>query len=315
MLSYGTGDGGGSGIELSGTAVATSLRRNVVVAPTAIDTGESERLGLLAAVLRVEDNLLIGRQRGVDLGSRAAYLESCRIARNDVFAGPDGGIFAIGLSFPGGSLAVVGNTTSTTGTGITVGADALVDGNTINGLASTRAAGAAGGGTTPGTDGIVVAAGGFTAQPGHVRVAGNRVQDRTGVAISLRTAVETFIVRENVVARAGAGILVEGDGRTARVAVDDNEIFDVIGTGGDGAAAVGIGLMRAASVTVAGNFVLRVGQQLENATIRAGVYVLASQDVRVTRNVIDEVGPPGRLPRPRRRNRRLRALRRGVGLR
>jgi hypothetical protein len=291
VLSYGTRDGAGGGIELSGAAIATSLRRNVVIAPTAIDTGEQQqKTGLLAAALRIEDNLLVGFQRGVDLGTRSAYLESCRIARNDVFAGLSGGIAATGLSFPGAALAVVGNTISTTGAGITVGADAIVDGNAVDGLGSRPAAGQAAGGATPGTDGIVVAAGGFIAQPGHVRIAGNRVHDRAGVGLSLRTAVQTFMVKENVVTGAGAGILIDGDGRADRVAVDNNEVFDVSGTG-DGAA--GIGLMRAASVTVAGNTVLRVGQQLENAILRAGVYVLASNDVRITENVVDEIGPPG----------------------
>lgn len=292
VLSFAGADSTGSGIELSGIALATSLRRNVIVAPTAIDTGEREgKIGLLAAVLAIEDNLLIGRLRGADLGTRAAYLESCRIARNDVFAGQGGGIFAIGLASPGGALTVAANTVSTTGAAITVGADALVEANAVNGLAGGLAAGPAGG-ATPGTDGIVVAAGGFTAGPGHVRIAGNRVHDRAGVGISLRTAVQTFMVKENVVTRAGAGILVERGGRAARVAVDDNEVFDVAGMG-EGAPAAGIGLMRAASIRASGNTVLRVAQGLENATLRAGVYALASADVRITANVVEGIGPPG----------------------
>ena len=293
VLSYASRESAGSGIELNGAAVATSLRRNVIVAPTAIDTGEGkERSGLLAAALRVEDNLLVGLGRGIDLGADSAYLVSCRIARNDVFAGQGGGISATGLSAPGGSLAVVGNTVCTTGAGITVGADALVDGNAVNGFAGARAAGAAEGSVTPGTDGIVVAAGGFTAQPGHVRITGNRVHDRAGVGISLRTAVQTFMVKENVVTHAGAGILIEGDGQADRVAVDNNDVFDVSGTG-DPTIAAAIGLIRAASVNVAGNTVLRVGQQLEDATLRAGVYAVASADVHIIGNVVEGIGPTG----------------------
>ena len=283
VISYGTRTTGGSGIELSGAAVATSLRRNVVVAPTAIHAGER---GLLAAALRIEGNLLVGLQRGVDLGARSAYLESCRIAGNDVFAGPGGAIAATGLSSPGGVLAVVGNTVSTTGSGITVGADALVDGNAVNGLGGRREGTVAGAGATPGTDGIVVAAGGFTAAPGHVRITGNRVHDRGGVGISLRTAVQTFMVKENVVTRVGAGILIEGNGRAGRVAVDNNEVVDVSG-------AAGINLLGAASITVAGNAVLRVAQRLENVTARAGVGVLGVADVRIAENVVDEIGAPG----------------------
>lgn len=282
VVSYGAGAKGGAGIELSGAAIATSLRRSVIVAPTAVDTGEGG--GLLAAVLAIEDNLLVGFERGVDLGLRSAYLESCRIARNDVFAGPRGGIAATGLSTPGGALAVVGNTVSTSGAGITVGADALVDGNAVNGLGSTSAGTAAGAGTTLGTDGIVVVAGAFTARPGHVRIAGNRVHDRAGVGIALRTAVQTLMVEDNVVTRAGAGILIEGDGRAGRAAVDNNEVLDVSG-------ATGIHLLHAASITVAGNAVLRVAQQLENATGRAGIGVLGVAEVRIAGNVVGEIGP------------------------
>jgi hypothetical protein len=286
VVSYGTSAAGGAGIELSGATVATALRRSVVVAPTAIRTGNGEKTaGLLAAALRIEDNLLVGFQRGVDLGARSAYLESCRIARNDVFAGEGGAIAATGLSSPGGVLTVVGNTVSTIGPGITVGADALVDGNAVNGLASKRGETAAGAGATPGTDGIVVVRGGFTGRPGHVRITGNRVHDRTGAGISLRTAVQTFMVKENVVTRAGAGIVIERNGRADRVAVDNNEVFDVSG-------ASGISLLHAGSITVAGNAVLRVGQQLEGAMARAGVGVLGVADVRIAENVVDEVGPP-----------------------
>jgi hypothetical protein len=282
VVSYGAAAKAGGGIELSGAAVATSLRRNVVVAPIAVHTGSE--VGLLAAALRIEDNLLVGLQRAVDLGARAAYLESCRIAGNDVFAGEGGGIAATGLAAPGGTLAVAGNTVSTTGAGITVGADALVDGNAVNGLPSARGA-AAGDGATLGTDGIVVAPGAFAAPPGHVRITGNRVHDRAGAGISLRTAVQTFMVKENVVTRAGAGILIQGHGRAVRVAVDNNEVFDVSGPDG-------IGLLHAESVTVAGNAVVRVGQQLENVALRAGIRVLGATDVRLVDNVVDEIGPP-----------------------
>ena len=143
-------------------------------------------------------------------------------------------------------LGVVGNTIATTGVGITVGGDAVVDGNAVNGLGGSPAAGGvvpgAAGGAKPGTDGIVVVASGFDARPGHVRITGNRAHDRTGVGISLRTAVQTWMVKQNVVASAGAGILVEADGLADRIAVDNNEVFDIAGTGSGVIGAVGIGM-------------------------------------------------------------------------
>jgi len=298
VLSYSTGDGGGSGIALAGPALLTSLRRNVVVARTAIDAGGDEKtLGVFAAALRVVDNVLVGLDRGLDLGGRAAYLYSCRVEHNEVLAGSSGGILATGAVMPGGTLDVVGNKVATSGAGITLGPDATVDSNTVNALArtavTTTTTGAAAGAAARGTDGIVVAAGDFTVQPGHVRITGNRVHDRAGTGISLRTAVNTLIVKENVVTRAGAGILIENDGSAARASVDNNEVLDIESTREGANSAVGIGLMHAGSVTVAGNVVARVGIDLQNAIIRAGIFVLTSQDVRVTGNVVDAVGSPG----------------------
>ena len=70
VLSFATVDGPGSGIELSGAVVVTSVRRNAIIARTAIGVREA---ALLAAILRIEDNLLIGLASGVDLGARSAY--------------------------------------------------------------------------------------------------------------------------------------------------------------------------------------------------------------------------------------------------
>jgi hypothetical protein len=147
-------------------------------------------------------------------------------------------------------------------------------------------------GAAAGTDGIVVAAGGFTAPPAHVRITGNRVHDRSGTGIALRTAVRTWIVKENVVANAGAGIAVQGNGSAEHAAVDNNEVLDVVAAAGADAA-VGILLLGASSAIAVGNTVARVGLALEEAGARAGIAVLASADARVSDNVVSDIGPPG----------------------
>ncbi|HEY7537038.1 MAG TPA: DUF6519 domain-containing protein [Gaiellaceae bacterium] len=280
VLSYGSREGGGSGIELSGTALLVALRRNVVVGRTAVDAGSAE-LGVFAVSLRVEDNVVAGTDRGIDLGGRSAYVASCRVAANEVLAGPSGGIVATGAVTPGGTLDVVGNKILTSGPGITVGADATVDSNAVNALGEVR-----------GTDGIVVAAGGFPAVPGHVRVTGNRVHGRGGTGIALRTAVRTWIVKQNVVAEVGAGIAIEAQGSAERVAIDNNEVLDVAVAQTGLGASLGIVVLRAASTSVAGNTVARVGLEAQDAVLRAGIVVLASSDVRVSGNTVEEIGQP-----------------------
>jgi hypothetical protein len=281
VLSYPSEGGGGSAVELSGIGLLLALRRNVLVGRTGVDAGAGDKIGLFAAGLRIDGNVVVGFDRGIDLGGRSAYLYSCRVERNEVLAGEAGGIVATGAVMPGGTLDAVGNKLATSGDGIVVGADATVDSNAVNTL-----------GRSAGADGIVIAAGGFPAAPGHVRITGNRVHDRTGTGIALRTAVRTFMVKENIVADVGSGIAIEGKGSAERVAVDNNELFDVAASEGADRP-FGIVLMRADSIAVAGNTVTRVGLGATGVPVRAGIVVIAADDIRITGNVVDTVGPQG----------------------
>ena len=102
----------------------------------------------------------------------------CTSTRNDVLGGTGGGIRASGATLPGGAVHISDNVVWSNGPGITIGADGIVDGNTVSGL---RAA------LDQIGDGIVSDTG-FPAQPGHVRVTGNRIRNRGGTGIVLRTA-------------------------------------------------------------------------------------------------------------------------------
>jgi hypothetical protein len=125
-----------------------------------------------------------------------------------------------------------------------------------------------------------------------VRVTGNRVHDRSGTGIALRTPVQTSIVKENVVQDVGVGVAIEGQGAAERVAVDNNEVLDVATNEGANTA-FGIVLTRATSAALVGNTIARVGQASTGATLRAGVLVFAIEDLRVSQNVINEIGPEG----------------------
>jgi hypothetical protein len=240
--------------------------------------------------------VIAGLDRGIDLGGRSAYLYSCRVGRNEVLAGTSGGIFATGAVMPGASLEVIGNKIATSGTGITVGPDATVDSNAVNALAfgtagpSTNVDVTGVSATARGTDGIVIDSGDFTTQAGHVRITGNRVHDRSGTGIAVRTAVQTLIVKENVVTDAGAGILIESDGAAERAAIDNNEVLDIQSPVEGVTRAIGIGVIRAGSLSIVGNTVAQVGLTLPNALLRAGILVIAANDIRVSGNVVDRVG-------------------------
>jgi hypothetical protein len=99
------------------------------------------------------------------------------------------------------------------------------------------------------------------------------------------------MVKQNIAGDVGAGIAIEADGSAERVAVDNNELYDVAPGADAPPFALGIALLRAASVAVVGNTVLRVGQAVEGAGVRAGIVVLASGEVKVSGNTVDEIGP------------------------
>lgn len=283
VLSYGSADGGGSAVELSGVGAIVSLKGNVLVGRTGIDAGVGDKIGLFAAGLTVAENVVVGLDRGIDLGGLSAYLYACRVARNEILAGRSGGIVATGAVAPGGSLGIVDNKIATSGDGIVVGPDATVDANVVNRLLATA-----------GSDGIVVAAGPFAAAAGDVMIIGNRVHDRTGTGIALRTKVRTWMVKQNILSSVGAGIAIEGHGAAERVAIDNNEVLDVaIGVEGGQDAAFGMALTRVRSLAVTGNTVSRVAPNLGDAVLRAGVLVTACVDVRVAGNIVDEIGPLG----------------------
>jgi Family of unknown function (DUF6519)/Right handed beta helix region len=282
VLSYGGENNVGSAVELSGIAALVGLENNVLVGQTAVDAGGSnEKVGVVAAGLRVTDNVLVGFNRGVDLGGLAAYLFACRVQGNEVLSGQAGGVVATGAVAPGGSLAIVDNKVATSGTGIAVGSDAIVTGNVVNALLANR-----------GPDGIVVTSGGFGAAAGNVTILGNRVHDRTGTGIALRIPVRTFMVKQNIITSVAAGIAIEGHGAAERVAIDNNEILDVVAAEDGVDSVVGIAVTHAQSVAVVGNTVNRVAPKLVDGTLRAGILVTACPDVRVGGNVVGEIGPP-----------------------
>jgi Family of unknown function (DUF6519)/Right handed beta helix region len=280
ILSFGSPDGGGAAIELGGVEVLVSVRRNVLIARTGVGVPGGDDIGLFAASLRIDDNVGLAFDRGIDLGGASVYLYDCRVSGNDILGPGEAAIIATGAVAPGGSLDIVANKLATRGAGIVVGADALVGGNTVNTWGEGR-----------GTDGIVVGHGPFAVQPGDVRITGNRVNARAGTGIALRTAVRTFMVKQNVLDGVGHGIAMEAKGRAERVAVENNEVFDV-GVQGDSLGfGVGISVNHVTSAAVVGNTVARVGTQFAEGAELGGIIAIATQDVRISGNLVEEFGP------------------------
>ena len=226
---------------------------------------------------------MVGLQRAIDLGGRSAYLYSCRVERNDILAGNDGGIFATGAVAPGGNARRrrEQDCDRRAGDRRRRRRDGRLerDQRHVSESAGT------------GTEGIVVAQGtiGVAARP-RSHHGEPRPRPNGDGTFALRTAVRTFILKQNILTRVGAGIAIEGKGSAERVAVDNNELFDVAAREGADTP-FGIVLLRADSIAVAGNTLAGVGVGATGIPARAGIVAVAADDIRVAGNVVDTVGP------------------------
>lgn len=285
VLALGNDDRRGSAIQLSAVVLDIGIRRNLLVGRYGVASGlpdgdNVDAPGILGGALRIEDNLVVG-EGGIDLGGYSAYVATVKIEGNDVLAGRSGGIRASGAMLAGGSLRVSANTLLSEGPGITVGADAVVEGNTVTSRSRDL---------TEVGSGIVVEEG-FPGRPGHVRVTGNRISRRGGAGIVLLTAVETWMVKQNVIDQAGAGITIDAKGRATSVAIENNQIVDIVASG-RATSAVGISVAHVESAVLAGNALRRIGVELVEGQLRAGITVAAATHLRCAGNVIDHIGPP-----------------------
>jgi hypothetical protein len=287
LIAFGTNDTASAAIELSGAALIVALRRNVLVGRVGVDGAGGGEIGVMAADLSVEDNVIAG-VRGIDLGGRSLYLLSCRVDANEVVS-IGTAVRASGATAPSGALAVTGNDLLCAGTGIEVGADALVSNNAIDDLpgGGGDAAAELGGG-----DGIVVAEGGLGAEPGDVQVLANRIHNRRRRGIALDIPVRTFMVKQNIVADAGAGIVVAAKGAAEHLAVANNVVSGIEPAASDDAStAYGIAVTNARFAELSTNTVSDVGSALVEGSVRAGLLVAACRDVRISGNIVHGVGP------------------------
>ncbi len=113
------------GLGLSGAMLGAAVTDCVFVAVDGVAGGAGNEKYLLAAHLRIEDNVLICRQRGVAFERASFYLGDCRLGDNLIMGCADTALVATGGTIPGGCLTISGNAIHTQGTGIRAGTDDL----------------------------------------------------------------------------------------------------------------------------------------------------------------------------------------------
>ena len=282
VLALGNVDQRGVAVRIGGVAMDLTIEHNMLMGRSGIAVGLANSdlpIGIFGAALRVRDNIVAG-DTGIDLGGVSSYTASIVVEANDVMTNRGSGIRASGATAPGGLVRITGNVVLGDGPGIVVGPSAVVDDNVVTGRNAE----------VPAVDDGIVVDQGFDGDPGHVRITGNRVSRRGGTAIVLRTEVRSWIVKQNVVEQVGGGIAVDGKGRAETMAIENNVVNDVVAARGDDSA-VGIAVVGADVATIATNTVRRVGVELVDGDLRAGITVSAVTSASVTGNAIESIGP------------------------
>ncbi len=160
------GDAPVAGITLSGAALETTLRENIVVAPFGIHGGAQESL-LVTADLDVRANVLLCGSAGVFFEGRVAHTLRNLIVGNTVGLTAVAGLHALGVIAPSGALTVADNWVTTSGAGIEVGPSGyVVRGNDVRGSVESTGAGRRG-----------QRRGLFAAVRGATRIVDNQVRD------------------------------------------------------------------------------------------------------------------------------------------
>lgn len=305
ILVPGNRDLRGVAIALAGVVAGMTIRDNAIFAPVGI-TGPAGAGGgpndppddppdppqdagsprfVLAALLRIDDNLLRCEREAVTLADRALHLMDTRVAGNQVLGGARAGITLTGLAAPGASVRIERNGLQVEGTGIAAGVDGLwIADNLLEANARREAA-------LRSPDGIALVTGLDPNGASQARLLSNQVRGFAGAGIRIAAPVGDLLVKQNLVARCGDGIVAADDAQAGRVAIEDNQVVDIGGGEDVTKEVVGIGVLRAETALLSNNQVQRVGLTAVRAGLHVGIAAMAVTRLRIDSNQVADIGP------------------------
>jgi hypothetical protein len=314
---------GTSGIGTLWGLVSTGL------AWTAMDSGLDNRIRtseatavaggsgyLLTYDLTIDDNRLLCWLNGIALEGFSMQLGETRIHGNSALVCLRAGIVTTGFTGPGGRIDVTGNILSVLGYGIVAGTDdtRIVDNDVtrITGFGSRSGEGSTVGLSSYafvghessaaaylaffGGDAIVLAPSLRPTGIDRAQVRGNRVLGVVGNGIAIRTTIVSAQIADNQVQTIGGhGVTTEGKAIARLLGIERNQILNVGLLAREGGTVGGILVGDTDEITIAGNTVEGVGVLGISASRRYGIATSACRAVRITGNVVANVGPPNQF--------------------
>lgn len=293
IAAVGDRDGrGGAGIALSGVVAGATISGNLVLAPDGVRLPVGEKgvpPFLIAATLRVEDNVLWCQRSGVALDGAVAHLYETRLTGNQLLGCRAQGLSAVGLVLDGASVRISDNALNVNGPGIRCSANAAcIERNELVAVND---------GERPPTGAAIALAAGL--ERGGVqgcRVLANRMRGFPVGGVVIDAPVQALVVDLNTVAHCGNGIVMTEDSSAAMLAIEDNTLVDIGGAGAAGALAdvtAGIAVLRTESASLSGNTLRRIGVDAKGKTLVAAILGAGLLRSRVTGNEAVELGPAG----------------------
>ena len=278
-------------IALSGQLADVSLCDNLIRAPLGIisvGSGSSKRGPITMQSLRVEGNLFVCAAAAIDVQLNPESRAPLQVLRNSISQCSRVGIELTGTGIADGGIEIVANRLDVSGSGIAVGVPGLrILDNDLSKVGDTGAAALdVGIAMTP-------LPGAPTAQ-GDCHVLGNRIAGFNRGGILVATAFGKLQIKQNQIERCGSGIDV-ADGLGAElVAIENNQISDIDADVRNTSLTrlVGIGVVGARAVSIAGNAIVRLGLGATSPNLStSAVLVQGSDGIRITGNELSDIGP------------------------
>jgi len=287
-----TGDSRSAAIALEGALVEAAIHDNIVFAETGIlandptaprDEGAPEPM-LLAAAVSIRDNLLLCSRLAVALDGRVLHMFASDITGNHALACAVAAISTLGVGLAGSQMTIAGNCVFAAGAGIRSSCDGLwIRDNKLHNTAGNDA-----------TAGISIERGLVRTGTAMAQILANQVDGYGEAGIRVSAPVRDLIVKLNIIAGCGNGILAIGHPDGGAVSIENNHLRDIdMRRGTEGGSVGGISVIRAVSANIAGNTMRGIGMQSETARMRTAVLALAVQRARVRDNEAIAVGPAG----------------------
>ncbi|HWJ72325.1 MAG TPA: DUF6519 domain-containing protein [Kaistia sp.] len=287
-----TGDSRSSAIALEGALIEAAIHDNIVFSeigvlandPTAPRNQDAQEPMLLAAALSIRDNLLLCSQRAIALDGRVLHMFATAITGNHALASTVAAISALGVGLAGSQMSIAGNFISAPGAGIRSSCEGLwiTDNKLRNGVDNSD------------TAGIAIERGLARAGTAMAQILANQIDGYGEAGIRVSAPVRDLIIKLNIIAACGNGILAIGHSDGGAMSIENNHLRDIdMRQRGEGGTVSGISVVRAPSANIAGNTLRAVGTLSETARLRTGVLTVGVERARVRDNEAIAIGPTG----------------------